>query len=191
MRISNHDNTVQDLFNPNPEILYSVNEPDGDASPWVEAPAGSVSVETGSPSIEWHKVGTENADTDWVGVGFLQETFTYDEFTDGGAAVGTMTFTGSIPVGAVVKQSYVTGVTGFAGDTSAALTIGDGSDADRYNTSTVDVFTTAAHLSAGAVSGTAWHTAAVQPVLTITAGSDWGAVTAGQLTVTIEFVIPG
>jgi hypothetical protein len=115
-----------------------------------------------------------------------QETVSYDDFTDGGAAVGTLDLATTIPAGAVFLRSLVTGITGFAGDTSATLTIGDGTDVDRYNTGTPSVFATAAAgVDMGAPSGTAWHTAAKTPKLTITSGSDWGAVNAGALTVTL------
>ncbi len=65
--------------------------------------------------------------------------------------------------------------------------MGDGTDTDRYMTSTLNVFSTVAAIDGGAVSGTAIHTAAKNVVLTITSGSDWGAVTAGTLTFKVIF----
>lgn len=120
----------------------------------------------------------------------LAETVNYDDFTDGGAAVGTYTMAaGSIPAGAVFLYSKVLVPAGFAGDTSAALTIGDGSDADRYNTGTPSVFATAATgVEMGDPSGGQFHTAAVTPVLTVTSGSDYTSVSAGQLTVSLYFI---
>jgi hypothetical protein len=117
----------------------------------------------------------------------FSETVGYAAFTDGGAAVGTYDITAStIPVGATFLYAAVTAVTGFAGDTSAALTIGDGTDADRYNTSTIDVFTTAANgVAAGDPSGTRYHATAATIKLTITTAADWGSVSAGS--VTVEF----
>jgi hypothetical protein len=117
----------------------------------------------------------------------IQETVTYDQFTDGGSTSGTFELSTDIPVGAIVMQSSIDSVTGFAGDTSCVLTIGDGTDADRYNTGTPNIFATAAAVSAGAVSGTAFHAAAKTPTLTATSGSDWGDVTAGSVTVTIFY----
>lgn len=119
----------------------------------------------------------------------VQQTVTFSEFTDGGAAVGTLELDTDIPLGAVVTQTLIDDVTGFAGDTSAVITIGDGTDVDRYNTGTPDVFTTAAAISAGAASGTAFHSAAKTPTLTITTATDWGLVTAGALTVTIFYYV--
>lgn len=119
-----------------------------------------------------------------------QETVALASFTDGGSTVGTFDLGISIPAGAVFARSLVTGLTGFAGDTSAALTIGDGSDVDRYNTGTPSVFATAAAgADLGAPSGTLWHTAAATPKLTITSGADFTSVSAGQLTVTLFYYV--
>src|SRR5215207_3795140 len=99
----------------------------------------------------------------------VSQTVVYTQFTDGGSTSGTFTLTdGTIPAGAVVLRSTVTAVTGFTGDTTATLIIGDGTDTDRYNTGTPSVFTTADAVDAGAVSGTAFHAAAKTPVLTVT-----------------------
>lgn len=118
------------------------------------------------------------------------QTVLFSEFTDGGAAVGTFVLTeGSIPAGATVLYSAVTAITGFTGDTSAVMTIGDGTDVDRYNTSTINVFATAANgISAGAPSGVVYHAAAKSVTLTITSGSDWGLVTAGSVTVSLYYL---
>lgn len=119
----------------------------------------------------------------------IQETFSLSDFTDGGGAAGTVAMSHSIPAGAVFMYALVTDITGFAGDSSAVVTIGDGSDADRYNTGTPSVFTTAAKgVSMGAPSGTAWHTAAISPTITVTSAADFTSVSAGALTVTLVYV---
>lgn len=124
-----------------------------------------------------------------IGLVKLSETVAYDDFTDGGAAVGTFTTSMTVPVGAYVLGAAVTAVTGFAGDTSAALTIGDGTDADRYNTSTVDVFTTAANgVAAGIPSGVRYHDTAKTVVLTVTTASDFTSVSAGSVTVELFYL---
>lgn len=115
-----------------------------------------------------------------------QETVAYSAFTDGGAAAGTYDLGISIPAGAVFARSLVTGITGFTGDTSAVLTIGDGTDVDRYNTGTPSVFTTAAAgVDVGAPSGTLFHADAKTPKLTVTSNADFTSVAAGALTVTL------
>lgn len=120
-----------------------------------------------------------------------QETVLFSQFADGGGAAGTYDLQHSIPAGAVYARSTIHALTGFAGDTSAVLTIGDGTDVDRYNTGTPDVFTTAAAgVDLGAPSGALFHAAAKTPRLTITSGADWGAVSAGALTVTLFYYRP-
>lgn len=127
-------------------------------------------------------------------IGVLTETVTVAQFTDGGGTSGTYQMAGSIPAGAVALLSKVGPVTGFAGDTTAVLIIGDGSDTDRYNTSTINVFATqAVGVDAGIRSGLALHTAAVQPTLTITSSTDFTAVktnASGALTVQIFYIEP-
>ncbi len=123
---------------------------------------------------------------DWI-----EESAVLADFTDGGGAAGTYTFSAQIPIGAVVLQTIVYNVAAFAGDTSAVLTVGDGTDVDRYNTGTPSVFAAATIIEAGIPSGTAAHAAAKAPVLTITANADWGSVTGGGLTVRIYYLLAG
>ena len=114
------------------------------------------------------------------------QTVTRADFTDGGSTVGTKDLSVSIPAGAVFARALVTDITGFIGDTSAVLTVGDGTDVDRYNTGTPSVFTTAsAGADMGAPSGTLFHSGAKTPKLTVTSNADFTNVSAGQLTVTL------
>jgi hypothetical protein len=117
-----------------------------------------------------------------VSVGFA-------DFTDGGGAAGTFDLTTTIPAGAVFLKSTVRVPAGFAGDTSAVMTIGDGTDVDRYNTSTINVFATAATgVAAGIPSGERDHFTAATVRLTVTSGADWGSVTAGRVVVTLYYI---
>ncbi len=60
------------------------------------------------------------------------ETITFDQFTDGGATAGTYVIqTGSFPVGSRVIGVVLREIVGFASDTTAVITVGDGTDADR------------------------------------------------------------
>jgi hypothetical protein len=121
----------------------------------------------------------------------LTETHAASTFTDGGGAVGTKTMTGSIPAGAILLGSKVIVAAGFAGDVSCALTIGDGSDVDRYMTGTPSVFATASTgIQTGAPSGDKLVTTANQPVLTITSDADITPVIAdaGSLTVSLFYI---
>ena len=120
-----------------------------------------------------------------------QETISYSDFTDGGGAAGTLELSTTIPAGARFEACLIHGITGFAGDTSAVITVGDGTDVDRYNTGTPDVFTTAAAgVDMGVPSGTAFHAAAKTPTVTVTSGADWGSVTAGAATLTLYYYQP-
>lgn len=121
-------------------------------------------------------------------VGVLSETVGVASFTDGGAAAGTYQMAGSLPAGAVVIGTKVLVPAGFAGDTSAAMTIGDGSDVDRYNTSTIDVFSTAATgVQSGVPSGNKLVVTANRPTLTVTTNLDFtAAVTDGSGSVTVN-----
>lgn len=125
-------------------------------------------------------------------VGVLSETVTVAQFTDGGAAAGTYQMAGTVPAGAVLLGTKVLVPGGFAGNTSAVLIIGDGSDTDRYNTSTVDVFTTAAAgVQSGVPSGTKLLTADNRPTLTVTTNSDFTLAVSngsGIVTVSIYFI---
>lgn len=126
---------------------------------------------------------------DWAeGLGVVAQTLLYSEFTDGGSAAGTKTLSVQIPQGAWVLRTVLENVTGFTGNTSAVITVGDGSDVDRYNTGTPSVFTTANAIDLGAPSGTQIHTAAATVTVTITGGSYFTAITAGQLTIRIYYL---
>lgn len=118
------------------------------------------------------------------------QTILKSAFTDGGSTAGTYVMTGALPLGAMPLYTKVLVNTGFSGDTSAALIIGDGSDTDRYNTSTIDVFTTAATgVQAGIVSGFKLLTAANSPTLTVTSGADFTNVaSAGSITVSVFYL---
>jgi hypothetical protein len=123
-----------------------------------------------------------------------QEAIAVGDFTDGEGATGTLDLSTSIPAGAYFVKTLIHGITGFAGDTSATIQVGDGTDVDRYNTGTPDVFSTAAAgVDMGAVSGTAFHAAAKTPKVTITTDSDFtAAVTngSGAATITLYYYEP-
>ena len=155
------------------------------------AEAGDIFYNTTTGGVQFYDGTSWRGLASAPGVVTVKETHTYDTFTDGGGAAGTKVMTHSIPAGAVFIAAAVSAITGFTGDTSAALTLGDGSDVDRYNTGTPSVFTTAAAgVAAGAASGTLWHTAAVTPTLTVTSGSDFTSVVAGSVDITLTYIRP-
>jgi hypothetical protein len=115
----------------------------------------------------------------------FEETVALAQFTDSTGTTGTYVCTFDLPVGFWLHRAILTDVTGFAGDTTATIQVGDGSDADRLSTDTPSVFASATIIDIGAPSGVLPVTTAYKPKITITAGSDWGAVTAGALTLKI------
>ena len=92
-------------------------------------------INNSNAAMQRAQVGTLLGNLESGAAGILRkitQTVAYSAFTDGGGASGTFALTeGSIPAGATVLFSAVTAITGFTGDTSAVITIGDGTDADR------------------------------------------------------------
>lgn len=124
-----------------------------------------------------------------------QETVTAAALTDGGAAEGTFVLSTTIPAGAVFQGTAISSLVGFAGDTTATAVIGDGTDVDRYNAGTPDVFSTdVAGIAVGQPSGTTWHAADIATVtVTVTSATDIGLVIAdgnGSMLVTLTYLDP-
>lgn len=173
-----------------PELRAGTVAPNGDAAPFKDLPIGSIYFQASAANPtsvkRWTKYQNNQRDDDWrMGQHVIVQRVLFSAFTDGGGAAGTLALTETIPQGAFVERVILQDVTGFTGDTSAVITVGDGTDVDRYNTGTPSVFTTANAIDLGAPSGTQIHTAAATVTLTVTSGSDWGAVSAGAATVCI------
>ena len=124
-----------------------------------------------------------------AGVVEINETIAFGDFTDNTDATGTYEMATDIPVGALVLGATLSGLTGFTGDTSAVITLGDGTDVDRYNTGTPNVFVTADAIDLGAMSGKAAHVAAKTPTIILTSNADFGDVVAGSMDVSIFYII--
>lgn len=173
-----------------PAEWYENNALDGTAGQAATAPVGSKR-HYGNKTYKRMKAAHAtlgNRTDDWAqGVHCITQTVSYSAFTDGGSTSGTFALTETIPAGAWVLRTVLLNVTGFTGNTSATITVGDGSDVDRYNTGTPSVFTTATAIDLGAPSGTQIHTAAATVTLTVTGATDFTAVSAGQLTIRIYY----
>ena len=102
----------------------------------------------------------------------------------------TYEFTEDIPIGAIVLRCALSApLVGFAGDTSATVTVGDGSDVDRYMAGTPNVFADiAGGLDLGAPAGVYYHAAAKTPTVIVTTNADASNVTAGSMIVEIYYV---
>ena len=123
----------------------------------------------------------------------IEGTLPYTAFGTTSATVGTAPFPGTIPAGATYHRSAITNLTGFAGtpNASAVLQIGDGTTANRYM-GTIDVYgtalTNANGIAAGTPATTVYHTAAKQPIATLTMGSAFGSITAGSFVAKLYYV---
>ena len=131
-------------------------------------------------------MSTKAPTTKVVDLTYYEETgIVYTQFTDGSGASGTYQVQFELPVGFFVERTQLANVTGFAGNTSAVIIVGDGSDTDRYNTGTPNVFATISRLDLGVASGTRFIAMANRPTITITANADFTAVDAGSLDIRI------
>ena len=119
----------------------------------------------------------------------ISQSVAFGDFTDGGSTSGTLVMNDAIPVGAIIMGAGVLVSAGFAGDTTATLQIGDGSDVDRYSTGTPSIFATAATgIQPGVPSGTKYVVTANTPTLTVTGTADFTSVSAGAMVVSIYFI---
>lgn len=176
---------------PKPTEWYETIALDGTAGYALAVPPGTARFRTDPTNalaqLPVYKLKSTGVNNDWAGLGCIAETIPYTAFTDGGSTSGTYAMKMTIPAGAFVVQTLLQDVTGFTGDTSAVVIVGDGTDTDRYNTGTPSLFTTAVAIAAGVPSGTKEHLTEKTVTVTVTSASDWGLVTAGKVTVKIYF----
>jgi len=107
------------------------------------------------------------------------------DFTDGASTAGTLALRKTIPAGSFVVGSKVTVRKAWSGDTSCVMDVGDGSDADIFSYTTHNLFEAAANLVEAADAGNAGTESGLVPIssettitLTVTSGSDFGAIVA-------------
>lgn len=192
MYINNHPGYYEPALSSNVPQLSEGEDIPSSASFFTSQGVGSQYFRNVTGGFEvWTKFKNDGNATDWLGRGAIAQTFGVADMTDGGSTVGTIVLDGSIPDKSFVVRSHVVNVTGFAGDSSATIQIGDGSDADRYSTGTPSVFSSVDMVAIGVPSGTEEHTAAVATVtVTITSGSDFSDVVtngSGEATVIVEY----
>ena len=112
---------------------------------------------------------------------YRENAILYSDFTDNDDTTGTYTSKIVLPVDFFIMRTVLTNVTGFTNDTTAVITVGDGSDVDRLNAGTPSVFTTIAALDLGVPAGTTCIATAFSPVLIVTGGANFTSINAGQL----------
>lgn len=112
----------------------------------------------------------------------LQETHLATEFA-ADETTASLTMDGTIPAGAYLLMAKVVVDEGFAEDVSATLSVGDGTDVDRYGTA--DVFATETGGVVMNSPGDFYHATAVQPVLAIETATAASLIVAGAGSVTV------
>lgn len=177
-----------------PNDLVGAVLPNGDAVPFSLAPVGTRYLYKDATNKRvrlFVKRKNDQLDNDWGiegGLHCITKTIAFSQFTDGGGTTGTYVLGEKIPIGAFSHQTLLTDVTGFTGNVSATITVGDGSDVDRYNTGTPSVFTTATMVAMGVPSGVKEHLVETTITVTVTASSDFTLIAAGSLTLKIFYL---
>ena len=116
---------------------------------------------------------------------YREDGILFSDFTDNEDTTGTYTSKIVLPVDFYISRCILTNVTGFTNDTTAVITVGDGTDVDRLHAGTPSVFTTIAALDLGVPSGATCIATAFSPVLIVTGGADFTSINAGQLDIAV------
>jgi hypothetical protein len=177
------------VFGSQPELFHGTDRPDTGSTFTTKARGSHYYAALDDNQYEHMvKVKDDGRADDWAILeGVIVQRITAATMTDGGGATGTVVLNATIPAGAYVYRSLLTTLTDFVGSAAVTITVGDGSDVDRYNTGTPSLATTAVMLDLGVTSGEEVHIAAVSTVtVTITDDSDFGDLVAGGGAVTVS-----
>ena len=179
-----------------PSVWCGDTLPDGTVWPWKDAGIGSRyhyvaknAAATASIVVVYTKMTNVQAGADWIGRGSISQTgVSYDDFTDQGAAYGDLVLDYQLPVGARVDEYYVANVTGFGGNTSAALEVGKSDDKDSFGAAVdLDVFSDVDYASGGPAQKWARSSSAEDIYLTVTSATDYSSVDSGELDISVIF----
>jgi len=110
---------------------------------------------------------------------YREDGILYTDFTDNTDATGTYTSTIVLPIDFFISRCVLVNLAGFTSDTSAAITVGDGSDVDRLHAGTPSVLAPLAALELGVPSGTACVATAFSPVCIVTGAADFTSIDGG------------
>jgi hypothetical protein len=139
------------------------------------------------PNTESTPTGLENSPAG-MSPRKISQDISYSDFTDSGGTTGTLTMTKQLPEGAFVIGTKVDVRTGFTGDTSCTLTAGKSSGEDEFTDGTSINIYTADVLGDSAEDPLEFLAADTSVYLVATGASDWGLVTAGEMTVEIFYL---
>lgn len=138
---------------------------------------------------------TEQMELGKVGMAFrkVSQVVKLADITDDGGADGTLVLGKKVPAGSFVIGSKVTVAEGFVGDTTAVLSVGTAGDANEYSGNTthniLDIVGNSVKVAfIGSDAGLIAESEAIDVKLTVTGGSDFGAITAGKLLVEVFYL---
>ena len=153
----------------------------------VSRPGGFVALEGGSLDEVIEVLVFGGSDTS----GAIAEGFAFGDFTDGGAAAGTLQLATAVPAGSLVKAVAINVTTEFSGTgvSTATAQFGDGTDADRFSEEAALDLTSVALVGSSAPADGANAFCASDTNITITAteDSDFGQIDAGAGTAFVWF----
>lgn len=118
------------------------------------------------------------------------QTIAFGDFSDGGGATGHVDLDVPIPAGATVKSWQADVKTGFTGDTTAVIQVGEAGNLDRFTSKTDNSVFAAAVVGsvAPSVTGDPSYCAADTTLrVTVTSDSDFSNIAAGELDLKIVF----
>jgi predicted RecA/RadA family phage recombinase len=118
------------------------------------------------------------------------EELDHAAFTDGGGTSGYIDITaGQLPARSLVLGTAVNVTEGFAGDTTAIVSVGVSGDTDRFSSVTDQSVLAIGRVAMGIPTDGQDGFAAAQTVrVTVTGSADWGNVTAGKMFVTLYYI---
>lgn len=120
----------------------------------------------------------------------LAETVVLADFTDNTDTTGYADLSTQLPEGAVVLGWQADVKTGFSGDTTATVQVGESGNIDRFSAKTDNSCLTAdvVGTAAPAVAANQGYLAgAVTPRVTVTGGSDFGGISAGEMDIKLIY----
>lgn len=120
----------------------------------------------------------------------LSETVTKGAMTDNGNTTGYKDFATQLPAGAIVLAVEFDVKTAFIGDTTAVVQVGKSGALAIFTADTAQSIFTAGVKGSAAPVATQYVVSATTVRVTVTGGSDFGAISAGEMDVKIIYLVP-
>ncbi len=120
----------------------------------------------------------------------VSQSMDHAAFTDGTSTSGYLDFTtGQLPACSLILGWKAVISEGFAGDTTAVITVGKSGATSNYTGDTdLSCLTDATTVGSAPAEATAFESSATTPRVTVTGGADFSSITAGTMVVTIYYV---